>query len=74
MNKQTLILLIAIILILIPTGVALKAYTVDEFEILDHEAGTAYGVAFVSTSRKLKLEENKPAPESTSTGALKAGW
>lgn len=60
MNKQTLILIIVIALILIPTGVAVKLYSADQFEIMNYEAGTAYCVAFASTSKKSQVPPPKP--------------
>jgi hypothetical protein len=57
MNKQTLILVLALGLLLIPTGVAIQAaFTVDKYKILEGEGGTAYSIAW------LTLDEGRGKP------------
>lgn len=66
MNKQTLILILTLLLVFIPTGVALKAYTADRFEIMNTEAGVAYVAAAVHLDA-LKIEKSKTPAKTTCT-------
>lgn len=63
MNKNTFILLLALALLLIPTGVVLKAYSADKFEIMATESGVAYMVGFLQTEKM----KNKPADTAAKT-------
>lgn len=62
MNKQTIILLIAIALFLIPTaGIVAHSYSVDKFDALKNEGFIAYNVAYLETVKN--TPEIAPSPK-----------
>ncbi len=62
MNKQTIILLLTLLLFLIPTGAAIHAYSVDKFERLGNEGAVAYTVAYLDSKTAQNGPETPPAP------------
>jgi thiol-disulfide isomerase/thioredoxin len=82
MNKQTLILILVFLVLLIPTSVVLKSYALDKFERLKSEGGVAYCVAHLETPDiNLNKPDVKPSPtpvqttcnECKGTGKIKSG-
>lgn len=61
MNKQTVILLLCFLLFLIPTGIAVQAFTLDKYERMTREGGIACVVASLEV---IKTSQNsvKPVP------------
>ena len=62
MNKQTLILIFAFILLLIPTGIVLKAYEIDKFIKLQNEGLVACSVAWLDVQDATKQQVPNPQP------------
>ena len=63
MNKQTLILILALILFFIPTGIVVHAFTVDKYKILEGEGVCAYSIAFLSLDDKPITPIPLPKPD-----------
>lgn len=68
-NKQTIILIISCILFLIPTGIALNAFSLDKYSKLRSEAGVAYSVAWLDVEDEYNKIKNGiiaiPTPKPT---------
>lgn len=63
MNKQTLVLALALLLLLIPTGAVLTAYSIDHYERMGDEGRVAYTSAYLDISKT--SPENAPKPNPT---------
>ena len=59
MNKQTIMLLLAILLFLIPTGIIAHSFTVNKYSVLEGEGVTAYSVSFLAIDEQ---PQNTPTP------------
>ena len=62
MNKQTIVLVLLAILLFIPTGVALHAYSIDKYDRMTREGGVATVVAHLYLEKKSPETPVVPQP------------